>query len=127
LVSVIRCSLGLTHPPTILLRWFLIIGVALHIPNQTLLFAELLKAPYHLLNRLACTRFNSQHKKTTLLILSSTTANKETTVIFSSSKAMKTIIVILIYSSIKPNFLCLPFLAEKAGFWLKNAVVTRKN
>jgi len=54
---IVACdSLGLAHTSAVLLRGFFIICVALHIPYQTLFFAQLLKTPYHLLNRFACTR-----------------------------------------------------------------------
>ena len=62
-------SLGFAHPPAIFLRRFLVIGIALHISNQALFFAQLLEASYHLLDRFAGSRFYFQHKKKTLSYL----------------------------------------------------------
>jgi len=54
-----RVPLSLAHTPAILLRWLLIVRRALHITDQSLFFAQLLEPPYHLLNRLTCSRLHS--------------------------------------------------------------------
>jgi hypothetical protein len=46
----VHVPLGFAHTPAILLRGFLIIGRALHVPYETFFFTELLEASDHLLH-----------------------------------------------------------------------------
>ena len=45
---------GFAPAAAILLRWLFVITVAFHIANETFLFAHLLEALDHLLNRFTC-------------------------------------------------------------------------
>jgi len=64
LVSL-NISRRFAHAPTILLRWFFVIRVSLHVPDETFLLTQLLETPYHLLHGFAGSRLNFQHTKDT--------------------------------------------------------------
>jgi len=58
---VSRHSLGLAHPPTVLLRRFLEIRDPFHVSDQTFFFTELLETSDHLLDGFACPGLDLQH------------------------------------------------------------------